>query len=100
MMNRARLLQAIRAPHISEKALKAADNHRQFVFKVDIKASKPLIKAAVEYLFNVKVKSVNVLNVKGKRKQFGRRPFKRSDWKKAYVGLQAGYDINFRGGDQ
>lgn len=99
MNHQERLFKVIRAPLISEKALQVADNQRQFVFKVEKSANKRLIKAAVEYLFDVKVKSVNVLNVKGKRKQFGRRPFKRSNWKKAYVGLKTGYDINFRGGE-
>jgi len=98
-MNQNRLLQIIRAPLISEKALNVADTHRQFVFKVASFATKPSIKAAVEYIFAVKVESVTVLNVKGKRKQFGRRPYKRPNWKKAYVGLKAGYDINFRDSD-
>jgi large subunit ribosomal protein L23 len=99
MSNQAKLFTIIRAPLISEKALKVADNHRQFVFLVAKTANKPLIKQAVEYLFSVKVKKVNVLNVKGKRKQFARRPFKRKNWKKAYVVLEPGYDINFRGSE-
>jgi len=99
MSHQEKLFTVIRAPLISEKALKVADNHRQFVFLVAKTATKPIIKQAVEFLFSVKVSKVNVLNVKGKRKQFGRRPFKRPDWKKAYVVLEAGYDINFRGGE-
>jgi large subunit ribosomal protein L23 len=95
-MMRARLLQIILGPHISEKALRVADRQRQFVFKVAKTATKPEIKAAVEHLFEVKVQGVRVVNVKGKRKQFGRRSGKRTDWKKAYVGLLPGYDINFR----
>jgi large subunit ribosomal protein L23 len=98
-MNPARLMQILIAPHISEKALRLADNHRQFVFKVVQDATKPEIKAAIEYLFSVKVESVQVARVKGKRKNFGRRPGKRANWKKAYVGLKEGYDINFRGAE-
>jgi len=86
-------------PLISEKALKVADTNRQFVFKVAPNATKPLVKSAVEYLFSVKVEKVAILNVKGKRKQFGRRPYKRANWKKAYVSLKEGYDINFRDSD-
>ena len=95
-MIKARLLQIILGPHVSEKALRVADRQRQFVFKVVRTATKPEIKAAVESLFEVKVAGVRIVNVKGKRKQFGRRSGKRSDWKKAYVGLEPGYDINFR----
>lgn len=95
-MMRARLLQIITGPHISEKALRVADRQRQFVFKVAKTATKPEIKAAIEALFEVKVAGVRIVNVKGKRKQFGHRAGKRSDWKKAYVGLLPGYDINFR----
>lgn len=96
-MNPARLMQILIAPHISEKALRLADNHRQFVFKVVQDATKIEIKEAVEYLFAVKVDSVQVTCVKGKRKNFGKRPGKRANWKKAYVGLEEGFDINFRG---
>lgn len=95
-MNQARLMQILRMPHVSEKAIRVADNNRQFVFKVLPDANKLEIKQAVEFLFNVKVKSVQITNVKGKQKNFGRIRGKRSDWKKAYVGLQEGYDINFR----
>ena len=95
-MNQARLMQVLQTPHVSEKAIRVADNYRQFVFKVVPDATKLEIKQAVEFLFHVKVKSVQVTNVKGKQKNFGRIRGKRSNWKKAYVGLQEGYDINFR----
>jgi len=95
-MNQARLMQVLVAPHVSEKALKLADIKRQFVFKVMPDATKHEIKQAVELLFEVKVKNVRVVRVKGKQKNFGRTKGKRSDWKKAYVGLQEGFDINFR----
>jgi len=95
-MNQARLMQILIAPQVSEKALKLADNKRQFVFKVLPDATKPEIKQAVEFLFEVKVNHVRVARVKGKHKNFGRILGKRSDWKKAYVALQEGFDINFR----
>lgn len=94
-MKQARLLQILLAPHSSEKANRVAERNRQFVFRVASDAQKPEIKEAVEWLFKVKVQHVQVVNVKGKRKQFGRVRGKRSDWKKAYVRLQAGFDINF-----
>ena len=94
-MNKERLMQILIFPHISEKSTTLGDKHRQFVFKVLPDATKPEIKQAVEYMFSVKVKNVRVVNVKGKRKIFGRIRGQRSDWKKAYVGLQEGYDINF-----
>jgi len=96
-MNQARLMQVLIAPHISEKSTIVADKNRQFVFKVLVNANKIEIKQAVELLFNVKVKQVHVVNVKGKRKTFGRLRGQRSHWKKAYVGLKEGFDINFMG---
>jgi large subunit ribosomal protein L23 len=98
-MNQARLMQVLISPHVSEKALRVADNHREFVFKVLPDATKPEIKQAVELLFKVKVDKVQVACVKGKQKTFGRIRGKRSNWKKAYVGLQEGFDINFRVGE-
>ena len=72
-----------------------ADSRNQFVFKVDTTATKLEIKKAVEQLFNVKVKAVSTLNVKGKTKRTVRGLGKRNDWKKAYVSLQPGQDIDF-----
>ncbi|MEI2780417.1 MAG: 50S ribosomal protein L23 [Candidatus Competibacter sp.] len=94
-MNQERLLQILLAPHTSEKANRLAERHNQVVFKVLRDATKPEIKSAVEMLFNVKVKGVTVLNVKGKRKRFGGRIGQRSDWRKAYVSLEAGHEIDF-----
>jgi len=96
-MNEERLLQVLLAPHVSEKATVAADSANQHVFKVATDASKAEVKAAVEKLFNVKVAKVQVVNVKGKSKRFGQRLGKRSDWRKAYVSLEAGQDIDFAG---
>jgi large subunit ribosomal protein L23 len=83
----------VSAPIISEKSAIIADKSNQFVFKVNKTATKLQIKHAVELMFEVKVDSVRVLNVKGKIKRFGRSLGKRSDWKKAYVKLQSGYNI-------
>jgi len=97
-MNRAELIfDVIRAPHVSEKGTRVADKHRQMVFEVRVDATKPLIKEAVEKMFNVQVDRVTVMNVKGKRKQSGRIAGKRADWKKAYVRLKPGQDIDFTG---
>ena len=92
-MNKERMYQVLRAPHISEKTTIVADKHRQFVFKVAVDATKPEIKEAVEALFEVKVDTVTTLNVKGKTKRFGQKLGKRASWKKAYVGLKEGFDI-------
>jgi len=94
-MNQERLLQILLAPHVSEKTNRLAERHNQVAFKVLPDATKPEIKSAVETLFNVKVKGVTVLNVKGKRKRFGGRLGRRSDWRKAYVSLEAGHEIDF-----
>lgn len=98
-MNQERIMKVLLAPHISEKSSMAAEGGNQVVFKVAKDASKPEIKAAVEQLFDVKVDSVRVLNNKGKTKRFGQRMGRRSDWKKAYVKLEAGQDINFMAGE-
>jgi len=97
-MSKERLLKVLLAPLISEKSVNAADSGNQFAFKVAKDATKPEIKAAVEMLFEVNVEKVQVLNVKGKTKRFGQRMGKRADWKKAYVRLAAGQDINFAEG--
>ena len=96
-MNEERLMQIILRPHISEKSTNVADKHGQVVFEVLPNASKNEIKAAVEKLFEVVVADVQVMNVRGKVKRFGRTPGKRSDWKKAYVKLAEGHDIDFLG---
>lgn len=98
-MNEERLLKIILAPLISEKATRLADKNHQILFKVSPDATKAEIKAAVEKLFDVKVKNVQVSNVKGKRKIFKQILGVRKNWKKAYVSLQEGYDINFVGAE-
>ena len=92
-----KLFYVVVAPHVSEKGTRVADKHRQMVLEVRCDATKPLIKQAVEKMFNVQVESVTVMNVKGKRKQTGRIAGRRSDWKKAYVRLKEGQDLDFLG---
>jgi large subunit ribosomal protein L23 len=98
-MNETRLMQVLRAPHVSEKSTRVADEARQVVFRVATDADKREIKRAVETIFKVEVEGVQVVNVKGKRKGFQRSRGKRSDWKKAYVRLKEGHDIDFVGGE-
>jgi large subunit ribosomal protein L23 len=87
------LMRVIQAPIVSEKSNIAAQSNRTFVFRVKKSSDKGQIKQAVELMFDVKVESVHVLNVLGKNKRFGRFMGKRSDWKKAYVKLKPGFDI-------
>ena len=98
-MNQERLMNILLSPHVSEKSTMTADANRQFVFRVARDARKPEIKRAVELMFKVEVDRVQVVNVKGKRKTFGRVPGRRPDWKKAYVGLKPGFDIDFMGAE-
>lgn len=94
-----RLLQVILAPQITEKATYVADKYQQIAFKVRTDATKLEIKAAIELVFKVEVEDVNVLNVKGKEKRAGRVMGRRKDWKKAYVSLKPGQEINFAAGE-
>jgi large subunit ribosomal protein L23 len=94
--NQERLMQVLLAPTISEKSTFVGDKNNQVVFRVADDATKPEIKAAVELLFKVKVKSVQVANVKGKEKKTGRIMGRRRNWKKAYVSLAQGQEINFQ----
>ena len=94
-MNQERLMQVLLAPQISEKATYVADKHEQVVFRVATDATKPEIKAAVELLFKVEVEGVQVANVKGKVKRFKGATGRRKGWKKAFVSLKPGQEINF-----
>jgi len=94
-LNKYQLASVLQAPIISEKSTIAAEKDKRFVFKVQKVATKKQVKDAVEIMFNVEVDSVQVLNVKGKQKRFGRSLGQRSDWKKAYVKLKPGHDIDF-----
>ncbi|OYU25815.1 50S ribosomal protein L23 [Paucibacter aquatile] len=92
-----RLASVLLAPIVSEKATAVAEKHNQVLFKVLRDATKPEIKAAVELMFKVEVEAVNVVNVKGKVKRFGRSIGRRDHVKKAYVSLKAGQELNFSG---
>ncbi len=96
-MNEERIMTILLAPHLSEKTSLAADKNNQHVFRVLRNAKKKEIKQAVEKMFEVKVSTVNTVNVNGKNKRFGQRTGKRPDWKKAIVTLESGHDINLGG---
>ncbi len=98
-MSSDRLMNVLLSPHVSEKSTLIGEVHRQVVFKVSTDARKLEIKKAVEALFEVKVNSVQVVNVKGKRKTSGKIKGRRDSWKKAYVTLAEGYDLDFLGGE-
>ncbi|GLS84888.1 50S ribosomal protein L23 [Paraferrimonas haliotis] len=98
MIREERLLKVILAPHISEKSTVVAEQENTVVFKVAKDATKSEIKAAVEKLFEVEVKGVRTLVTKGKTKRHGARFGRRIDWKKAYVTLAEGQDLDFVGG--
>jgi large subunit ribosomal protein L23 len=88
------------APHVSEKSARVATEGGQYVFRVRRDATKPDIRAAVEFLFEVKVSTVNVVNQAGKVKRFGRSTGRRQDWKKAYVRLVEGQQIELGGSER
>ncbi|PCS22173.1 50S ribosomal protein L23 [Candidatus Enterovibrio escicola] len=108
MITEERILQVLRAPHISEKATMVTEKYNAIVFKVAMTATKKEIKMAVETLFEVEVKSVNTLISKGKikrsgsqqRRGQGRGQGRRNDSKKAYVFLKGGQGIDFAGGTE
>jgi len=91
-LHQERLMTVIRGPHLSEKSHMAAESN-QVVLKVRVDASKKEIRQAVELLFEVEVDNVTVVNVKGKNKRFGQTRGRRNDWKKAYVRLAEGSNI-------
>lgn len=93
-------MQVLVAPHVSEKSTRAADVSNQVVFRVLPDATKSEVRKAVELMFKVDVLSVQTLNVKGKNKRFGRTIGRRANWKKAYVKLAQGQEIDFLGAEQ
>jgi len=97
--DRERLMQVLLGPHVSEKATSVAESGNQVVFKVRTDATKMDIRKAVELLFEVKVERVSVVRIPAKKKRFGQRPGARQAWKKAYVRLAPGQDINFMGAE-
>ena len=95
-----RLMTVLLAPVVSEKGTYIADKHQQVIFRVMPNATKPEVKAAVELMFGkkdkpIEVMSVQIVNVKGKKKRFGQFTGRRRNWKKAYVCLKPGQEINF-----
>jgi large subunit ribosomal protein L23 len=94
-----KLMSVLVGPHLSEKSSRIAERLKQFVFKVRSDAGKSDVKRAVELMFDVQVTAVQVVNCMGKAKRFGRSPGRRQDWKKAYVTLAPGQDIDFLGAE-
>ena len=94
-----KLMQVLLGPHVSEKSTAVAGDTKQIVFKVRLDATKQDIRQAVELLFEVKVDRVSVIRMPAKSKRFGTNNGKRSAWKKAYVRLAAGHDIDFIGAE-
>jgi large subunit ribosomal protein L23 len=97
-ISRERVFEVIRMPQVSEKATFIADKHNQIIFRVSSDANKMEIKSAIEQLWkaqNIQVKSVQISNVKGKKKRFGRYLGRRAGWKKAYVSLKGNQEIDF-----
>ena len=97
--NQERLMQVLIAPQVSEKSTFVGEKNNQFVFRVLQDATKPEIRAAVELMFKVEVNRVQTANTKGKEKRFGRFVGRRRNWKKAFVSLKPGQEINFAAGD-
>jgi large subunit ribosomal protein L23 len=95
MKQQERLMKLVLAPVISEKSTFVADKGNQVVFRVASDATKPEIKAAIELMFKVQVDAVQIVNVRGKGKRFGQFTGRRRHWKKAYVCLKEGHEINF-----
>ncbi len=96
-MNHANLLKVILAPHTSEKAVVGTEKHDSYVFRVASSATKPTVKEAIEALFKVKVDQVRIVNVKTKPKRFGSIQGRSKAWKKAYVTLSSGQQIDLAG---
>jgi large subunit ribosomal protein L23 len=98
-LNKERLMTVLVGPHVSEKTSTIGELHNQICFKVRRDSTKKEIAQAVELLFEVKVDGVTTANVRGKAKRFGQTMGKRADWKKAYVTLAEGHDIDFLGAE-
>jgi large subunit ribosomal protein L23 len=98
-MNQERLMKILLSPIVSEKTTRLAEASRQFAFKVLPGATKPEVRKAVELMFDVKVDNVQISNVRGKVKRQGQTVGRRADWKKAYVTLAEGHDIELMGAE-
>jgi len=98
-MSTERLMTVLLGPHMSEKSTRVGEKHNQIVFRVRPDATKAEIRSAVELMFEVEVDQVTVINQRGKQKRHGRTSGKRSNWKKAYVCLSEGHNIDFLGAE-
>ena len=97
-MSQQSIMSILLEPKVTEKSSMIGELNNQYVFKVSKNATKPEIKKAVELMFEgAEVESVQITNVKGKRKIFKRLPGQRASWKKAYIKLKPGFDIDFMG---
>ena len=94
-MNQERVYTVLQAPHISEKVSNLGDSSNQYAFKVERDATKAEIKEAVEMIFGVAVTNVTTANVRGKVKRSRWRASRRRNWKKAYVRIAAGQEIDY-----
>ena len=94
-MKREQLMSVLIAPHVTEKSSLGMQNHNQYTFRVRRDANKTDIRQAIELMFDVKVKAVQVLNEPGKSRRFGKRTGRTQDWKKAYVSLIQGQTIDY-----
>jgi len=94
-VNREQLMSVVLAPHVTEKTSLAMQNNNQYAFRVRREATKTDIRQAVELMFEVKVRGVQVVNEPGKKRRFGRKVGRTQDWKKAYVRLAEGQTIDY-----
>jgi large subunit ribosomal protein L23 len=94
-VNREQLMNVLIAPHVTEKTSLAMQNHNQYTFRVRREATKTDIMQAVELMFDVKVRGVQVVNEPGKTRRFGKNSGRTQDWKKAYVSLAQGQTIDY-----
>ena len=94
-MNKEQLMNVLIAPHVTEKTSLAMQNHNQYTFRVKRNATKTDVKQAVELMFEVKVAGVQIVNEPGKTRRFGKMQGRTQDWKKAYVRLAEGHQIDF-----
>jgi large subunit ribosomal protein L23 len=90
-----RLMNILLQPHVTEKTSRAQQLGNQYTFRVRRDANRTEVRAAVEFMFNVKVAGVQVVNEPGKTRKFGRTTGRTQDWKKAYVRLASGQSIDY-----
>ncbi|AEO08854.1 50S ribosomal protein L23 [Buchnera aphidicola str. Ak (Acyrthosiphon kondoi)] len=97
MISEERLLKILLSPHVSEKSSKSTEKFNTIVLKVLNNVTKYEIKCAVKKIFDVEVDSIKTLKVKGKKKRQSNRIIQRSNWKKAYIKVKKGYNLDFIG---